>query len=100
METLLALFTGIELIIVLAVVSYGVQVITRSLKGINQSLAKISWGVRAIESETGLLTANVPPLIDTFRDLSAGADAIAASLSSADAHLESAARLLGAKKGA
>ncbi len=98
MDVLLALLTGIELIIVLAVVSYGVQTITHALKGINRSMAKISWGVRAIESETALLTANVPPLIDTFKGLDDGAKIIAERLSSAERHLASAAKLLGAEK--
>lgn len=98
MDVLLALLTAIELIIVLAVVSYGVQTITHSLKSINRSLAKISWGVRAIESETDLLTANVPPLIDTFKGLDDGAKIIAERLSSAERHLASAAKMLGAEK--
>ncbi len=98
MDVLLAALTGAALIVLLAVVAIGVFLITQSLKGINKSMAKISWGVRAIESETDLLTANVPPLIETFKGLDDGAKIIAERLASADRHLAAAGKLLGAEK--
>ena len=96
MAELLAWLTVAELVVLLAVVSVGVYLITNSLKRINATMAKISWGVRAIETETGMLTANVPPLIETFAGLDGGAKVIAERLSSADLHLAAADRLLGA----
>lgn len=98
MDVLLAALTGAALMVLLLVVGIGLYVITDSLKGINGSLAKISWGVRAIETETDLLTANVPPLIETFAGLDGGAKIIAERLASAERHLAGAARLLGAEK--
>lgn len=95
-EGLLATLTGAALILLLLVVSVGVYLITEGLKGINKTMAKISWGVRAIESETDLLTANVPPLIETFTALDDGAKIIATRLSSAERRLVGAAQLLGA----
>ncbi len=99
MAVLLAWLTVVELVVLLLVVSVGVFVIMNSLKRINGTMAKISWGVRAIEGETNLITASVPPLIQTFAELDAGAKVIAQGLSSAEGHLAAAARLLGAEKG-
>ena len=99
MDVLLAALTGAALIVLLLVVGIGVFVITEHLKNINATMAKISWGVRAIESETDLLTANVPPLIETFAGLDGGAKIIAERLSSAERRLAAAAQLLGAQKG-
>lgn len=99
MAVLLAWLTAVELVLLLLVVSVGVFLIAESLRRINQTVAKISWGVRAIESETGLLTANVPSLVESFAALDGGATVIAQRLGSAEAHLAGAARLLGAQKG-
>lgn len=99
MEVLLAALTGVALVALLLVVSVGVYLITEELKKINTTMAKISWGVRAIEGETDLLTAHVPPLIETFAGLDAGASVIAARLTSAEQRLAAAGRLLAAGKG-
>jgi hypothetical protein len=99
MAELLAWLTVVELVVLLLVVSVGVYGIMNSLRRINGTMANISWGVRAIEGETALITASVPPLIQTFTELDAGAKVIAQGLSSAEGHLAAAARLLGAEKG-
>lgn len=98
MEVLLAALTGAALVVLLLVVSIGVYLITEELKKINRHMAKISWGVRAIEGETDLLTAHVPPLIETFAGLDGGAKVIAERLSSAEHRLAGAGALLGAGK--
>ena len=97
MAVLLAALTGAALIVLLLVVTVGVYVITQELKKINVSMAKVSWGVRAIESETDLLTAHVPPLVETFAGLEEGAGVIAERLSSAERRLGGAVELLGLK---
>jgi hypothetical protein len=94
---LLAALTGAALLVLLLVVTIGVYLITEELKRINATMAKISWGVRAIESETDLLTANVPPLIETFAGLEGGAGIIAERLGSAERRLGAAVELLGLK---
>lgn len=99
MEVLLAALTGAALIVLLLVVAIGVYLITEELKRINRHMANISWGVRAIEGETDLLTAHVPPLIETFAGLDGGAKVIAERLTSAEQRLAAAGRLLGAGKG-
>lgn len=98
MEVQLAALTGAALIVLLLVVAIGVYLITEELKKINRTMAKISWGVRAIEGETDLLTAFVPPLIDTFAGLDGGAKVIAERLTSAERRLAAAGQLLGAGK--
>ncbi len=98
MAVLLAWLTGAALIVLLVVVGVGVYLITEELKRINKVMGKISWGVRAIESETDMLTANVPPLIETFAVIDNGAKVIAERLGSAEGHLAGAAQLLGAER--
>jgi hypothetical protein len=95
----LARLTAIAFILLLAVVAIGVYHITEALKGINKTMAKISWGVRAIEGETDLITSQVPPLIETFTVIDDGAKIIAARLTSAERNLAAAGQLLGVGKG-
>lgn len=95
---LLAKLTAAAFIVLLLVVALGVYQITEALKGINKIMAKISWGVRAIEGETDLITSQVPALMDTFTVIDDGAKIIASRLSSAEGHLAAAGALLGAGK--
>ena len=99
LEARLALVTGIALIVLLLVVAIGVYYITEALKGVNKTMAKISWGVRAIEGETDLITSQVPPLIETFGVIDDGAKIIATRLTSAERNLAAAGQLLGVGKG-
>lgn len=94
----LAKLTAAEFVVLLLVVAIGVYYITEGLRSINKTMAKISWGVRAIEGETDLITSQVPPLIDTFTVIDDGAKIIADRLSSAEGHLAAAGALLGAAK--
>jgi len=98
MDVLLAALTGAALIVLLLVVAIGVYLITEELKKINRTMAKISWGVRAIEGETDLITAHVPPLIETFAGLDGGAKVIAERLTSAERRLAAAGQLLASGK--
>ena len=95
----LAKLTSVAFILLLLVVALGVYYIMQALRGINQTMAKISWGVRAIEGETDLITSQVPPLIETFTVIDDGAKIIAERLSSAEGHLAAAGQLLGVGKG-
>ncbi len=94
----LAKLTAAAFIVLLLAVAIGVYYITQGLRYINKTMAKISWGVRAIEGETDLITSQVPPLIDTFTVIDDGAKIIAQRLSSAEGHLAAAGVLLGAGK--
>ena len=95
----LAEISAVAFLLLLLVVAIGVYQIMNALKGINNTMAKISWGVRAIEGETDLITSQVPPLIETFTVIDDGAKIIAARLSSAEGNLAAAGRLLGVGKG-
>ncbi len=95
----LAKLTALEFVVLLLVVALGVYYITEALKGVNKTMAKISWGVRAIEGETDLISSQVPPLIETFGVIDDGAKIIATRLTSAERNLASAGQLLGVGKG-
>jgi hypothetical protein len=96
MEVLLVVLTGVALVLLLAVVLAGVHVITEELKRTNEHLAKIYWGVRAIEKEADAIPAQVPPLIETFAAIEQGSGVIAERLTSAERRLAAAGELLGA----
>ena len=98
-ELTLARITAFAFILLLVVVAVGVYQIMNALRGINRVMAKISWGVRAIEGETDLITSQVPPLIETFTVIDDGAKIIATRLTSAEKHLAAAGQLLGVGKG-
>lgn len=98
-ELTLARITALAFVLLLVVVAVGVYQIMNALRGINRVMAKISWGVRAIEGETDLITSQVPPLIETFTVIDDGAKIIATRLSSAERNLAAAGQLLGVGKG-
>ena len=95
----LAEITAVAFLLLLVVVAVGVYKIMDALRGINTVMAKISWGVRAIEGETDLITSQVPPLIETFTVIDDGAKIIATRLGSAERNLAAAGQLLGVGKG-
>ena len=98
-ELTLARISAAAFLLLLVVVALGVYQIMNALRGINKVMAKISWGVRAIEGETDLITSQLPPLIETFTVIDDGAKIIAARLTSAEKHLAAAGQLLGVGKG-
>ena len=91
---LLALLSGLELIVLLAVLVFALRRIQASLDHINVNASNILWGVRAIEQETDPLRAGLPRLRETLTQVVAGAGVIADGLASADRHLGEAAELL------
>jgi hypothetical protein len=99
MAETLALLTGAALLVLLLVVGIGAYVITERLKGAHQAIQRIHWGVRAIEVETGHLTAQAPTLIEGFAQLDGGAKVIAQRLASAEQRLAAVARAMGVKEG-
>ena len=87
MELLLTILSGLALWVLLAVLVWALGRVQAALEGINRSLAKIAMGVRAIESETAILKATLPPTAATLADIAGGAEAIGASLVSANQRL-------------
>jgi hypothetical protein len=96
MLLLLTVLSGIALLALLAVLLVGLVRVQYALDGINASLSKIAMGVRAIESETGILKAEAPTTLAAMTALADGGELIAARLSSADARLAGIAEALGA----
>lgn len=87
MELLLTFLSGAALITFLTMLLVFLARIRRALAGINVSLAKIAMGVRAIESETAILPAQLPITASALTQITDGAEALAGILVSADGHL-------------
>jgi uncharacterized protein YoxC len=87
MELLLAILSGAALWLFLIVLIAFLGRIRKALAGINGSLSKIAMGVRAIESETAVLTAQLPVTAAALTQITEGAEALAGILASADGHL-------------
>jgi hypothetical protein len=96
MQLLLTILSGLALLVLLLALLIGLTRVQYALDGINQSLAKIAMGVRAIESETAILKAEAPTTLAAMTALADGGELIAARLGSAEQRLESIAASLGA----
>lgn len=59
MRTLLIVLTVVEIVIVVAVLAGYLIAIARSLRRISESLAKVTFGVRAIETQTSSIGPSV-----------------------------------------
>ncbi|MBA3234670.1 MAG: hypothetical protein H0T59_01600 [Chloroflexi bacterium] len=87
MELLLTILSGAALIAFLAALLAFLARINGALEGVNVSLSKVAMGVRAIESETAMLPAQLPVTADALTQITEGAEALAGILASADGHL-------------
>ncbi|HET7702297.1 MAG TPA: hypothetical protein VFK35_02785 [Candidatus Limnocylindrales bacterium] len=87
MVLLLAILSGAALWLLLIVLILFLERIRRALAGIDVSLSKVSMGVRAIESETAILPAQLPITATALTQITEGAEALAGILVSADGHL-------------
>jgi hypothetical protein len=87
MELLLATLSGLALWLFLGVLVLMLDRIRRSLSGINATLAKVAMGVRAIESETAILKAELPTTATALTQITDGAEAVAGLLAAADGKL-------------
>jgi hypothetical protein len=87
MQLLLTVLSGLALLTLLAALLVALTRVQYALDGINQSLAKISMGVRAIESETAILKTEAPTTLAAMTALADGGELIAARLSSAESRL-------------
>jgi hypothetical protein len=97
MQLLLTVLSGLALLTLLVVLLAALIRVQKALDGINVSMSKIAMGVRAIESETGLLKAGAPTTLAAVTALADGGEVIAARLSSAEARLDAIAVSLGSK---
>ena len=91
MELLLAVLSGLLLWLFLGVLLWALGRVGRALAGINASLARIAWGVRAIESQTAILRTELPTTASSLAQIADGGELIAARLGSAETRLAQAA---------
>ena len=97
MQLLLTVLSGLALLTLLVALLVALVRVQRALDGINVSMSKIAMGVRAIESETGLLKAGAPTTLAAVTALADGGEVIAARLGSAEQRLGAIAASLGAE---
>jgi len=87
MELLLTILSGLALWLFLGVLVLMLDRIRGSLSGINATIAKVAMGVRAIEAETAILKTELPTTATALTQITAGAEAVAGVLASADQRL-------------
>ena len=92
MQLLLTILSGLALWALLGALVLLLGRIQASLQGINTSLSKIAMGVRAIESETAILPAELPATAMGLTHLADGAEVIVSRLASAEHRLAELAR--------
>jgi uncharacterized protein YoxC len=85
----LTILSGLALWALLILLIVMLNRIRRALEGIHTTLGKIAMGVRAIESETALLPAELPTTASGLAQIADGAELIAARLSAAETKLAS-----------
>lgn len=77
MTTLFVILTVLEVVALVAVLAAYVIAITRSLRNIVQYLGKISFGVRAVETQTGAIGPSVLKINATLKEIEAALGPIA-----------------------
>ncbi len=94
---LLTILTILAAAVLLIALGIGLWQIALALEGIGKSLDKISYGVRAIETETSPLPNCIDGINGSLAPVVGGFAAVGESLASADTHLGSVAGVLGVK---
>jgi len=94
---LLTILTILAAAVLLIALGIGLWQIALALEGIGKSLDKISYGVRAIETETSPLPSCIDGINGSLAPVVGGFAAVGESLASADTHLGSVAGVLGVK---
>lgn len=92
----LTILTGVEVTVLLLALALALTLIRHALESIAKTLDKIVWGVRAIETETSSLPAQVGQLNAGLSALSGGLTQAAVHFTSADRNLARVAGALGA----
>jgi len=92
---LLTILTIVAAAVLLIALGIGLFQIALALEGIGASLDKISYGVRAIETETAPLPDCIDGINGSLAPVVGGFAAVGESLTSADLHLGDVARVLG-----
>ena len=87
MELLLTALSALALLVFLGALLVALGRIRSALEGVQHSMMRIAWGVRAIEAETAPLDHESRALLETADRLAGGVEAITSRLASADGRL-------------
>lgn len=77
MTKLLVVLTVVEIAIVVLVLAAYVTALTRELRGISTTLGQVAFGVRAVESQTGVIGPSVLRINKTLGEIEAALGPIA-----------------------
>ena len=94
---LLTILTILAAMVLLIALGWGLYNILKPLEGIGNSLEKIAYGVRAIETETSPLSGCIDGINNSLAPVVGGFEAVGSSLTSADQSLGKVAGVLGIK---
>ncbi len=94
---LLTILTILAAAVLLIALGIGLWQIALALEGIGKSLDKISYGVRAIETETSPLPNCIDGINGSLAPVVGGFGVVGTELTSADKHLGNLAGILGVK---
>ncbi len=97
MDLLLTILTILAAAVLLIALGIGLWQIALALEGIGSSMDKISYGVRAIDTETKPLPECIDGINGSLAPVVGGFAAVGESLTSADKHLGNVAGVLGVK---
>ena len=97
MVILLTILTILAAAVLLIALGIGLWQIALALEGIGSSMDKISYGVRAIDTETKPLPETIDGINGSLAPVVGGFEVVGAELTSADKHLGNLAGILGVK---
>ncbi len=97
MVLLLTILTILAAAVLLIALGIGLWQIALALEGIGSSMDKISYGVRAIDTETKPLPECIDGINGSLAPVVGGFEVVGAELTSADKHLGNLAGILGVK---
>ncbi len=87
MTLLLTLLSSALFLLFLVVLAYALSRVRRALERIHATASKIVWGVAAIERQTSLLEAQLPPLQRGLESMVASGTTLAGELRRLDEQL-------------
>ncbi len=77
MTTALVVLTVLEVLVVVAVLATYLILLTKRLANVSKYLGKIAFGVRAVETQTGVIGPSVLRINQTLREIEAALGPIA-----------------------
>lgn len=75
--TVLVVLTVLEVVALVGVLAGFLLVLARRLRSVSQNLARIAFGVRAVETQTKVIGPNVTEINERLREINATLPAVA-----------------------